>query len=361
MKADALREKLSAWAECLSTVPTQQSVSDNPRLQWPKRNSLWLLATCLASVLWLAHFTTLGPKLLADDYPKSLDEVLAHVEKLERPTELETKVYDCQDKVESYGRRAINGELKLVVLEYTEDDGRHICEAFVLSRNYFFTASRNGPDKPWLLTQFISPIVDEAQKTMENEWKSQSRWLNFREAVGDNRLRALLSQPDIVEVNLDPPDSHGLVKLTMNIANPDTKLPDESPSKFPLWIKKAKVSLDPNQQYCVADQYREHSRFDSSGTVRVLEWGEKDGHKYPLKSIESHSKLGDIFIREVTSIRFDEVPESEFTLEAFGIPNPYDSVPTDTLWSPTLIMAIAGVVFLAVGFAFRFAQKRRVA
>jgi hypothetical protein len=358
MKADALTEKLSAWSECLSTVPTQQSVSDNPRLQWPKRNSLWPLATCLASVLWLAHFTTLGSKLLAYDYPKSLDEVRAHVEKLERATDMEVKGYDYQEKSDFRVRRAINGELKLVEYETKESDGKFFSEVHVRSREYFFTATRTAPDRPWLLTEFTSPIDDKAEKMMANKWHIHGRRLDFREHVAGNRLRAFLAHPEIVEIKLEPPESDGLVKLTINVPNPDAMLPDENASKFPLWVKQAEVRLDPNQQYCVASEYLVHSRFDSTGTEKVLEWGEKDGRKYPLKSVRSHSKVGDMDIFEVTSIRFDEVPESEFTLEAFGIPNPYDSAPSDTLRSPTLIMAIAGVAFLGVGFAFRFAQRR---
>jgi hypothetical protein len=299
--------------------------------------------------------------LLANDYPKSLDEVRAQVEKLEMPTDFVAKGFYHDENTHFLIRCASNADLKIVVWERTESDGKHSSEAFVRSRSYFFTAKRTASDKPWLLTEFVSPINDKFAKLMEEEWKDQSRWLRFRELVGDNRLRALLAHPEIVAAKLEPPDSDGLVKLTIDVPNPDAMLPDEYASELPLWFKQAEVRLDPNQQYCVASNYSVHSRFDSTGTTKVLEWGEKDGRKYPVKTVRTHSKVGDLLTYEVTSIRFDEVPESEFTLEAFGIPNPYDSAPSDTLWSPTLIMAIAGVVFLGVGFAFRFAQKRRVA
>jgi hypothetical protein len=316
------------------------------------------LATCFASVLWLAHFTTLGPKLLADDYPKSLDEVRAHVEKLERATDLEVKGYDYQEKSDFRVRRAINGELKLVEYETKESDGKFFSEVHVRSREYYFTATRTAPNMPWLLTEFTSPIDGKAEKIMADKWNTHGRRLDFREHVAGNRLRAFLAHPEIVEIKLEPPESDGLVKLTMNVPNPNVILPDKYGPDVPLQIKEAEVRLDPSKQYCVAIEYTVSSRIDGTGTEKVLEWGEKDGRKYPLKSVRSHSKVGDMDIFEVTSIRFDEVPESEFTLEAFGIPNPYDSAPSDTLRSPTLIMAIAGVAFLGVGFAFRFAQRR---
>ncbi len=308
-------------------------------------------------VILLIFWHTCTDNAFSGDYPKSLEEVLAHVESFETPSEVQLKGDFYDEESQFFQRVASNGDLKLTIFEVTESNGKFRSDACVRSHNYLFTATRLAPDKPWLLTKFISSINEEAEQLIEKEWSTHGNSLNMRDKVRGVRLRTLLSQPDLVEATLEPPDDDGLVKISINVPNPEAKLRDPY-AKFPLWVRRGEVKLDPNQQYCVASQFFVHSRSDSSGTRRVLEWGEKDGHKYPLKTLDSDSRYGDMTLSEVVFIRFDEVPEREFTLEAFGIPNPQANAPSNSIWSPAVIVAIVGLCLVGLGAGLRYVKRK---
>jgi hypothetical protein len=276
---------------------------------------------------------------------------------LHHPTHIEVKDICHYERSESQTRIASKENLKLVVSEGTDENGKYKADAYVRSKDYAFTASRTAADKGWLLTDFAPTDDLKLAKLIEEEFLYARSLLNLRTAADAQDVRALLNRPDIVETSVDTTDE-GLVRLNLKVNKVDEVLEDSSGA---IRFQSGKVLLDPNQQFCRTVTELFYPNKDSIYTSRVMKWGEVNDQKYPQQWLWTSDKFGDISTTEVLSIRFDEVPESEFTLEAFGIPNPYDSASSDTLWSPTLIMAIAGVVFLAVGFAFRFAQKRRVA
>jgi hypothetical protein len=284
----------------------------------------------------------------------SLTDVKPKIFELEKPTLVEVKEIGHYQKYESKKRIAHNDKHKLVIIEVSSEDGEYKADAYVRSKDYVFTASRTAADKGWLLTDFALADDLKLRRLIEEEFLYARSLLNLRTAADAQDVRALLNRPDIVETSVDTTDE-GLVRLNLKVNKVDEVLED---SPGAIRFQSGKVLLDPNQQFCRTVTELFYPNKDSIYTSRVLKWGEVNDQKYPQQWLWTSDKFGDISTTEVLSIRFDEVPESEFTLEAFGIPNPYDAAPTDTLWSPTLIMALAGVAFLAVGFAFRFAQKR---
>jgi hypothetical protein len=285
---------------------------------------------------------------------ESLREVIEHLRNIPQPTQIEATEVRHYDRSLMKSRLARIRERILIVEESTESDGRFKSEVYVRSRNHIFTATRASVDKAWLLTDFGRPDDPELAKSIDRSWHSSQSLLDFRSSISGVSIAELLERPDIVEAKAEP-SANDLLLMELKIKKPEAVLPgNDSPIRF----TSAKIFLDPKNQYCPSVIELFYPTKGSIYTHKVEKWDEVGGQKYPKQWLVSSDKFGDLYTVEVTSIRFDEVPESEFTLEAFGIPNPYDNAPTDTLWSPTLIMAIAGVAFLAVGFAFRFAKRQ---
>jgi hypothetical protein len=219
---------------------------------------------------------------------------------------------------------------------------------------YAFVLTRSSDKKPW--------VVQEVTK--KNSPESQGPPIDAARALcfgnPSRVLPILFASPDfkVLDVTPEDKDHKGLVRMTFAYT---PKGPADNQSR------RGWLALDPNHDYVIRRGEFE-LEFDSKTKIKqtfVYEYKEgSDHHPIPTKDsfhatvIEDgrltyeYQSTGEADLHEQ---RF--IPESEFTLSAFSLPEPAGRGPKRTLWFVWL--GLAGIVCLAFGAAVSWLKKRR--
>lgn len=232
-----------------------------------------------------------------------------------------------------------------------------------VNSRYRFRLERAGPDDPWI----ISSLEQKGAEETRAEGLKNPLSAYFRLEVQLNHGFSLypragsidpgptdLSQSEFILKKVGPVNegNEELVKAEFEYKNPEK----------PNWpLKSGWIVYDP-QNYWVIRNYqlrRQIGAADSVINAKLLYKRSNNG--VPLLTTEFvEDKTGDLRGTDEIEYRLEEgdVPESEFTLSAFGLPEPFGVRPTSTPWH--LWGVAAGVVCIGAG-AFLWRRYRQIA
>jgi hypothetical protein len=222
---------------------------------------------------------------------------------------------------------------------------------------YIFVLFRDGATKPWVIEE-----VTKKGKMSSEFWEGLKRdapgLMLFK--PGPLGLPELIQSKNfkVADVSTEPGNSEELVRLTFTYS-PDDGKADRlrggvvvlDPSRD--WvIRRGEIDFDPDVpkkgKYIVEYDYQDgldHCPIMTKSRIKGTIW-ENDRVVYGNDTTVS----GDVQERKF-------VPESEFTLSAFGLPEPNWARPKQTAWY--LWLGLAGILCMILGVAFAWIKKRR--
>ncbi len=246
-----------------------------------------------------------------------------------------------------------SGELYVAVIRSSGQRGEEKVESTVVrgvNSRYGFQLGKTAPDAKQFILVKMEPASDEMRGKL---WGDAGRHFLYAFTVLGVRLSDLIKYPGftIKEVRGVQYNGKEMVQLTY-----DRQYPPEAKVSGP---EQGTVILDPEQYWCVQE-----FRYDNplrKGVETVEYAGAIDGfhiiqrctHKTTNKQYGSL-----IFTMEYDKVTPRDIPESEFTLSAFGLPDiplPSEQKPP-TLWR--WLIGI-GIGLGAIAFLFRRLWKRR--
>lgn len=230
-------------------------------------------------------------------------------------------------------------------------------EVVGINSRYGFKLERRSDSAPWLLTD----LVPGAKNYRENSFAQHYSPVTTLIRVTGEPLGHLIDRPGF-KITSARNINAGLVELVFDMGHkPDN---DSNP------IQNGKLVLDPKRFWTVKSYEVRIKSTAQRGqmTFNALEVGEIDGHlPVPKKTVsQTRVEFSDGSKNEQTfQLGFDlSIPrtfadESEFTLSAFGLPEPYGVTWTKRTPVYVWLLASAGVVaLLAVGFRYLARRNR---
>lgn len=232
-------------------------------------------------------------------------------------------------------------------------------EVFGSNPDYGFTLKRNHLAMPWILTALI-----DRQNEPNSVFKSHKldetidSFTNDLVWIYKERLATMAQQPEFRVIGCRTVHLSGdnLVEVTFDYSH------DVKPGGNP--VQGGTLVLDP-QRFWSLRYYDVRIRSDrGQGTLKfkVLKWHEMDGLPVPDSAVlETDTVINKIQNQQKWEYTYelrvpDSLPlDSEFTLSAFGLPEPQVTRPGIPwyLWAASL-----GVCFLSVGVFFRWRARR---
>jgi hypothetical protein len=241
-----------------------------------------------------------------------------------------------------------NGEMIVCVIrqvgEYPKGQRYDKTRVRGLNSRYTFKLAKSDPNADSYILVDFQPATDEDRRRARDNDMSDCDMIF---TVMNCRLA------DIINDSLYTINAQGMRRgekelVQMEYARQLDKL-DRINGAFP--VEKATIILDPELYWCVREYHVDNPNWILDGT---LEYGDSiDGFPILRRSIQTEkSKTG--FGDDLTTYEFDkivhsDIPESEFTLSAFGLPEiqvPGEQKPR-TLWL-WLLAAAAGCLVLAL-------------
>lgn len=222
-------------------------------------------------------------------------------------------------------------------------------EAFGKNDRYRFQLRRNSREQPWV----IVALTHEPGNDVQARWIPQTAMYPLM--VNAVALDELSRHPVFQVTGVQKDSSAGLVDVRFRISDPSARMSDGAQIKF----TGGRVSLDPTRSWLPV---RTEVMW-ASGTGRVRDardFQTETEVSYPTKLVGAEvsgdgSASEADFKETVEKVQLGgSVPYREFTLSAFGLPEPAGSrgIP-GYVW-----LAVISVVLLAVGAVLRTRARR---
>jgi hypothetical protein len=247
-------------------------------------------------------------------------------------------------------------------MEYPSN-GKLIREVLAFNSNYGFRLKRNDAGKDWVLTGLEKDNIESIQFAGMTVSKlvSDSAMLLF--AIHGRQLQSLLDHPkfSVTRAEQVTRELHELVQVDFDFPHDLNEVPF-----YP--IRSGSIWLDPNEYWCVTE-YKVRGEWGNANQTchTKREFKKINGKPVLLRDVDfekedpPYGTNGPAEFRRTSNFDLEEpkvLPdEQEFTLSAFGLPEPFLSKTPTARWY--LWVAAAGVFSLIGGTAFRhFARQR---
>jgi hypothetical protein len=244
-----------------------------------------------------------------------------------------------------------------------DDSGKSVDTTFVRGVNsrYFFELAKTAPDADTFILSNFQPVSDKARQKVFNGGASNARIAFAGSQFG--RLSDIIKDPRFTISNIHGVrrDGKEVVQFEYGFTaeTPDKQAPPQH--KEP-WAEHGVVVVDPQHSWCILRTHFDNPNWTGDETV---EYGDAiDGFPIPRRCTHTstHKKgMGNgLIICEFDKLVHRDIPESEFTLSAFGLPEmqvPGEQKP-QTLWRWLLGIGIALGV-LAVLLRIYVKKKRQ--
>lgn len=269
-----------------------------------------------------------------------VDETLLHSLRTEAPrrwSEYERLVLQMQGKVSFVMKQTMrsivaknetsfrsNGSSKVITLSMSRMiDGKKDYdteEAVGINSRYGFQLRRKSKTAPWVLVDLVQGVETFGQRSFKEHYGPTSSLVH----ILNQPLAQFVAMPDFKLLSLRS-DTGGLIELKFETRHK----PDETSNP----AQSGKILLDPNR-YWTVKSYEvdfESSRDRGKITFQASEIAQIDGIPIPKSTLSrTHVEFSDGSKNDQThQIEFDlskshsSDDESEFTLSAFGLPEPY--------------------------------------
>lgn len=242
----------------------------------------------------------------------------------------------------------------------------HTGELAACNPAYAFSLVRKGSDRPWAVASLHLRHGEESNPGVQEAHASMTR-LHHLIKAGSEELRDLVRQPTFRVVRSTTENRRGteLVKIEFDNTHPLTK---DAQTFFA--IQSGSLLLDPNRFWCLwsCELRNKYSNSDSKITVETELRDLVAKYPVPRRCVVTNESFnpdkGPRVFKTVDQFDLAEPsplpPDQEFTLAAFGLPEPFEvqaqrSQPRWYLWA-----GLAGAGCLALGMVLH-RLKRRVA
>lgn len=238
-------------------------------------------------------------------------------------------------------------------LEEREDRG----VVWAKNSQYTFQLIRKSETTPWVIREISKRSADDLEKSKSQLYPAPVGLLLNSHPPMD--FDGLVTNPHFhfqpLEVTLERENGNELVRVKFSCSAADIQL------------RGGWVLLDPNQDWVI--RKGELDLVNGETTSKTTQQTEfragSNGHPVPTKDFwsgiykQGERVVGHVEVEDVYDLHEQKnVPESEFTLSAYGFPEPSWIEQKKTRWY--LWFALAGGVCLAAGAAWRW-RKRNVA
>lgn len=250
--------------------------------------------------------------------PKAWAKIATWAEHLEMTASGRTEQGDTHGRTDRHVK--VSGGNFLIILTYFEPDGTAGSEdVFCRNARYSFHLRRRSAKLPWLVQRFgrtPDPDLDRIVDMLGVNHVSQPQL-----GVGPFYFPEVFGQQTFVikEVKSRRQGTSELVSVSFENALPNTEKPDR-------WLSRGTVTLNPDLAWVIQD-YDVHVEFASGTTWHLRE--ESDftspaGGVPVIKSQRGKIQIADRPETTSTVVVSDQntrtIPEQEFTLTAFGLP-----------------------------------------
>jgi hypothetical protein len=171
-------------------------------------------------------------------------------------------------------------------------------------------------------------------------------------------LHRLVSDPSFVIKTTAPveQEDYRLLRVDFGI---DPAFFGKQPKDPSRQIIGGSLLLEPEHDYTIHERVTFERRGDAPWTKAIVKYGKiQDGVRLPVR-IET-TLISDLEVCELENLELGTTPDSEFTLAAFGLPEPGSSGATARRRGPALSyqLGLAGLACLALAIGLRYWSKR---
>jgi hypothetical protein len=328
--------------------------------------SLTLAVACLDGTGKLsAHEDTRWPDRFSKEAPEQWAKYRARASRLQgswsyvvssivSPNQKRLRVKRYQELKQRNGC-ALYLEQKFV--EGEKEDGGAWLES--VNPSYGFELHRSTPDGPWAVSQFGKDLWSQASINTPSWWVEEVTTLPYRIWDMGPALQVMVKEAGFTVKQVTPVSRDG-----RQFAGVEFAYQPADPSVIPL--RGGWVLFDPDR-YWVTRGFELQTDWSRAGSTSAkgtdeasLEYVEA-GDGFPiLKQIvytrQIPTRGNHTEFRYEYDLREADVPESDFTLSAFGFPEPVGIGKEPTRWY--IWVAVAAVVCLALAGFFRWLARR---
>lgn len=267
---------------------------------------------------------------------------------------------DCLRFVASKAR----GDVRLPVPEERRDWEK---TAWGINRRYSFFLSYRGSSSQWVMESLLhDPSPEHAQnealrRRLATDWGhyAWSPWQAWGLAFAD-----VVRHPNFTLKGIQRVSANGKNYVVVEFGHNLSVDEDERrKAGAHLWILRGgKLTFWPDEHWALVESKLEIEEGVPFTERTIIEYGEKLGDARVLRSVSRASVFsGGSFEGKLTFTRyvFRDVPESEFTLSAFGLPD--IDRPGESSWGRYLGAAIVVLLLLITVWLFVRLRRRKVA
>jgi hypothetical protein len=253
-----------------------------------------------------------------------------------------------------------NKQCALVSIEYTSS-GRIVREVLAFNPNYGFRLYRNEAGNDWVLTGVEKDNIESIQFAGMPVSKLVSDQAMLAFALYGRQLQSLLDHPQFKVTRAEQVNRAGQDLVQVDFDFPHD--PKEQPFNP---IRSGSIWLNPNEYWCVTEYKVKGEWGNGNQTCHMTrEFKTVSGKPVLLREVEIEradppygpagatgiKRIGDFDLEAPKDLPADQ----DFTLSAFGLPEPFLGRNTTTRWY--IWAGIAGIVCLVGGLSVR--QFRR--
>lgn len=340
----------------------------------PIKRSLWLSVTiCL--LVACGHATSEDTDSTANDFlthaPKSWTDYGRFLDRLQGTHELRITADDVTTMHHIDTIRQ-NDSCKLCLEQFDAFSATPKLatrgDVFAFNSNYAFSLRRATEKSPWVVTGVAKRADAQAFETLTESAERGTGSIHQVLRVWNRDLSELLQQTtfQVNRASRDTSSGHEWVTVDFQTAEPTKRVADTT---FP--IQSGTLTFDPSHSWCMRGATLHIRVPQHEDDVRVeVTYRDADASKPPIperyvQKTEARytGKSRPVHYLLVREFRLDEPSsfpsDSEFTLSAFGLPEPYGAPPVHFGMPWFLWVAVAGLGCLVVGIGFRYLKKRQ--
>ncbi len=229
-----------------------------------------------------------------------------------------------------------------------------------VNSQYVFMLARDSDTKPWVITK-----VDKRGEEWQNVWNSRTKiFPDLLIAPRTPPLHEIFQSKKFRCISVEPErtNDEDLVRLTFTFS------PEGS-----VRLKGGWLVLDPAHFWVIRKGETEQDLGEKNeGTAKwTVQYDYKEGsrnHPIITKTVMKGKfwQKGQVIAEQLFTGNYDlqeraSIPESEFTLTAYGLPEPHWARPKKTISSLWRWLGIAGIACLVLGAGVFWFKRRRAA
>jgi hypothetical protein len=194
-------------------------------------------------------------------------------------------------------------------------------KAFVRNESYAFALGRDADDAPWVVNQFYERQIDSPSDELENtQFRHVVRFACLGLEIYHRTLPELFDDPTFTIISTED-RLDGLVRLKFRY---DGKVPN-----FP--VKQGWIDLDREHFFVIRECEAQAAWGDASGTIHYFFDYDIEADGFPritrsslTESVrdDSGASWNNKYVTEFDLSRTIPVSKADFTLSAFGLPEP---------------------------------------